>query len=420
MEQGDSVSEGDSGAETDSGNGSGAYRWVVVAALFSLWTVVFGIQYTFGVFFRPLQEALGASRGTVSLAMTVHLLVFALTMIPAGWAIGRFPARRVYSLATVGLGLPLVLCSRVTDPWQLYLLYGIMGVSMSIYGPSMFAIIASWFTARRGLALGLASAGSGFGTLIAAPLSNALIDGYGWRSAFVILGLGSFCILLAIAQFIRNPPGWKPARSGAAGAGQKAGGQQAGADHPGRMTFRQAIATRTILLIIAGSMSAQIASRVIVVHIAPHAMDVGVSPFAAAMALSIIGCGSVLGRVLMGFVQDRIGARHSMVFCLGSMGLCLAALPWVASDAGFFLFAILFGFAFGGDVPQVPALTVHCFGAAALGMIYGFISATVNVGSALAPSAAGYLFDLTGSYTAAFFGLAVLLFGGVLCIWKIR
>jgi len=414
------MAEADSGDQADSRAGGGAYRWLVVAALFALWTVVFGIQYSFGVFFRPLQEALGASRGTVSLAMTVHLLVFALTMIPAGWAIGRFPARRVYSLATVGLGLPLALCSRVTEPWQLYLLYGIMGVSMSIYGPSIFAIIAGWFTAKRGLALGLASAGSGFGTLIAAPLSSALIHAYGWRNAFAILGVGSFCILLAVAQSIRNPPGWKPSRPGAAGGGPAAGDRLPGADHPGRMTFRQAIATRAILLIIAGSMSAQIASRVIVVHIAPHAMDVGVSPFAAAMALSIIGCGSVLGRVMMGFVQDRIGARYSMIFCLGAMGLCMAALPWVSTDAAFFLFALLFGFAFGGDVPQVPVLTVHCFGAAALGMIYGFISATVNVGSALAPSAAGYLFDLTGSYTATFLGLSVLLFLGALCISRLR
>jgi MFS family permease len=413
------MDQGDAGAVAGSGKG-GAYRWLVVAALFALWSVVFGIQYTFGIFFRPLQEALGAARGAVSLAMTVHLTVFALTMIPAGWAIGRFPVRRVYSLATVGLGLPLALCSRVTEPWQLYLLYGIMGVSMSIYGPSMFAVIASWFTAKRGLALGLASAGSGFGTLIAAPLSSALIQAHGWRTAFLILGAGSFCILLAIAQFIRNPPGWKPARPGRSGEGREPGRRPSDADHPGRMSFRQAIATRTILLIIAGSMAAQIASRVIVVHIAPHAMDVGVSPFAAAMALSIIGCGSLLGRVLMGFVQDRIGARYSMLLCLAAMGLCLAALPWIASDAAFFLFALLFGFAFGGDVPQVPALTVHCFGAAALGVIYGFISATVNVGSALAPSAAGYLFDLTGSYRAAFLGLSLLLFGGALCIWKVR
>jgi MFS transporter, OFA family, oxalate/formate antiporter len=406
--------------EDDSGVAGGYYRWFVVAALFIVWAVVFGIQYSFGIFFKNLQEALGCSRGTVSLAMTVHLLVFALTMVPAGWVISRFDIRTVYSLATLGLGLPLALCSRISEPWQLYALYGLMGVSISIYGPSVFIVITNWFTAKRGLALGLASAGSGFGTLIAAPLSNALIDSYGWRNAFVILGLGSFLILLAISQFIRNPPGWPSAQNGSAN-GSPAGGSRVGRpESPGRMTFRQAITTRNILLIIAGSAAAQIASRVIVVHIAPHAMDVGRSPFAAAMALSIIGCGSVLGRILMGFIQDRIGARHSMIFCLGIMGLCLAALPFVTSDAAFFLFAILFGFAFGGDVPQVPALTVHCFGVASLSVIYAFISATVNIGSALGPSAAGYIFDLTQSYTPTFLGLSILLFLGAFSISRVK
>jgi predicted MFS family arabinose efflux permease len=286
-----------------------------------------------------------------------------------------------------------------------------MGVSISIYGPTIFTVITSWFTAQRGLALGLASAGSGLGTLIAAPLANALIHAFGWRSAFAILGVSSLVILAAVSQFIRNPPGWRPAGRAAV---------QARDAEPPRMTLRQVMGTREIRLIILGSMAAQIAARVIVVHIAPHAIDVGLSALAAAMALSIVGAGSLVGRILMGFVQDRIGARLSMILCLLIMGVSLAVLPLAETDAALLAFAVLFGFAFGGDVPQVPSLTVHCFGVSAMGMIYGMISTVVNLGSGLAPTAAGYLFDWAGSYTPAFLGASVLLFFGAWCISRVR
>jgi MFS family permease len=109
-----------------------------------------------------------------------------------------------------------------------------------------------------------------------------------------------------------------------------------------------------------------------------------------------------------------------MITCLIIMGICLIALPLVKSDASLFLFAILFGFAFGGDVPQVPALTVHCFGVAAMGIIYPLIASTVNIGSALGPSIAGYIFDLTYSYTFVFLGLSVILFLGAFGISRIK
>ena len=109
------------------------------------------------------------------------------------------------------------------------------------------------------------------------------------------------------------------------------------------------------------------------------------------MALSTLGCGSLVGRLVMGFVQDRIGAKRSMIICLITMGVCLFALPFIASDAAFFVFAVLFGLAFGGDTPQVPALTVQCFGVASMGVIYGFVAGAVHITGSLGPLAAGYI-----------------------------
>ena len=156
------------------------------------------------------------------------------------------------------------------------------------------------------------------------------------------------------------------------------------------------------------------------VHIALHATDMGISPFVAAMALSMIGGSSILGRILMGFVQDRIGAQRSMIICLITMGGCLFALPFVTSNAAFFVFAILSGLAFGGDIPQVPALTVQCFGVASMSVIYALVAGVVNMVSSLGPLSAGYIFDVTQSYTLAFFGAGILLLMGVFSASRIK
>jgi MFS transporter, OFA family, oxalate/formate antiporter len=396
------------------------YGWIIVIAFFTIWTVVYGIQYSFGIFFRNLQDELGCSRGTVSWAMTIQLIVFALILVPAGWAIDRFSIRILYSTAAFVFGLPLALCRWVSEPWQLYLLYGLMGVSAGIYVPSIFTVITRWFTKKRGLAMGLASSGAGFGALVVPPLTNELITSCGWRNTFVIFGLASFIILFVCTQFIKNQPETAPDKTQSAVAKSADRDQTRRSNPLQEMTFGQAVRTRETMFIIVAAATAQLASRMIVVHIAPHATDMGISPFAAAMALSTIGCGSLLGRIVMGFVQDRIGARSSMIICLITMGVCLFALPFMTSDVPFFIFAILFGLAFGGDVPQVPAITVQCFGVASMGVIYALIATAVHLLSSLGPFAAGYIFDVTHSYTIAFLGGGALLFLGVFTLSRIK
>jgi MFS family permease len=407
-------------AEVDSRVSGGYHGWFIVAAVFTIWSVIFGIQYSFGIFFTSLQGALGCSRGAISWAMTIHLLVFALILVPAGWAVDRFNIRILNSVAAFGFGLPLALCGWVSEPWQLYLLYGLLGISTGICGPPFFAVIISWFTEKRGLALGLTAAGVGFGALVAPPLINSLIASYGWRNTFVILGLSSFIIIFVCAQYIKNPPKLAFDKTGSE-AGKSADRDQTRQSNPlNGMTFGQALRTKEIIFIIVGASTAQLASKMIVVHIAPHATDMGISPFVAAMALSTIGCGSLLGRIVMGFVQDRIGAQRSMIICLITIGVCLVTLPFITSDAAFFVFAILFGLSFGGDATQVPALTVKCFGIASMSVIYSLVAGAVHLLSSLGPLATGYIFDVTNSYTMAFFGAGFLLFLGVYSISRIK
>ncbi len=390
------------------------YSWVIVAAGFLIYTVLFGIQYSFGIFFKPLQEAFGWPRASTSWVMTIHLICMSIAMVPAAWAIGRFRSRVVFSLAAVLIGGSLVLCSRISQLWQLYLVYGLpLGIGIGIFGTSVMSIVTRWFTQRRGLALGIASSGVGFGTLAVAPLAQALIAAYGWQTAFAVLGVASGVLLLICANYMKDSP--------SVDGGNTAGaGHQSAASVPVIIVIRQAMKTGNLYLLIAGLLSAQFTLKLILTHFAPHATDMGMSASSAALAVGIIGGCSVLGRLAMGSVQDRIGARLSMIICLSVLLLCMMALPFLNSNLLLFAFAVLFGFMYGGDVPQGPAMTAQCYGTASIVVMYGLVSSIANLIAATGPVFAGYLFDATGSYTVVFLIAAAALLAGIICFARLK
>ncbi|MDO8567748.1 MAG: MFS transporter [Dehalococcoidales bacterium] len=387
------------------------YGWVVVFASFAMFTVDFAIQYSFGIFLKPLEETFGWSRATTSWAMTIHLMTFALCMIPAGWAIDRVNTRILYSITAVCVGGLLFLSSRIEEPWQLYLLYGLLGIGLCICGPIILTIVTRWFTKNRGVALGISSAGFGFGTLVGAPLTYSLITAYGWRDTFVIMGIAAAVILLVCAYFVKSPPGY--GRLAAKSLDQTNKPVLTG------MTFRQALGSRQMLFLAPTLGFFNFAKTAVMIHIAPHAIDIGISPWVAAAALGTIGGASIMGRLVMGFVQDRIGPMRSMMICLTVQGVSMFALPFIRLDVLFFIYAVIFGFTYGGDVPQVPAIVAQCFGLASMGTIFGMTAGLGNILGALGPIAAGYVFDLTASYVIAFLVVGLGLFTGAFCLTRL-
>ncbi|MDO8567168.1 MAG: MFS transporter [Dehalococcoidales bacterium] len=399
--------------------GKAYYGWVVLASGFAIFAVGSAIQFSFGIFFKPLQDTFGWTRAMTSLAMTTHLMVFALSMVPVAWAIDRLGARTMFSIAAFLVGASLLLCSRITEAWQLYVLYGLpLAVAMSICGPVMFTIVTRWFTGKRGLALGIVGAGTGCGTLLGAAFSDSLIASYGWRNAYVIVGIVTSAILLVCAYFMRaSPPAGNTGQT-VNGASKK--GQAQNQRPVSGMSFWQAVKTKQIVLIMIAQGFGSLTLRMVSVHIVPHATDVGISASVAALAIGTIGGAGILGRVLMGLAQDRIGARRAMIIGLVIEGMAMMALPLIGSDLLFFTFAVFFGFAYGGDVTQVPSITAQCFGLASIGAIYALVMTVGNVAGALGPIIGGYMFDLTGNYTIVFLGTAASLFVGVFCIWRLK
>lgn len=387
------------------------YGWVVVAAVFAMFTIVWALPAAYAIFFKPLQDTFGWSRTTVSWGATIQLISYALFMAPAGWAMDRMSTRLLYLIAGVVIGGSVVLTSLVNQPWQLYLAWGFtLGIGQAICGPTTVSLVTRWFTKKRGLALGLASAGVGSGGLIGAPLANYLITAYDWRRAMVILGVAAGAVVLAGGFFMRRAPSLdsRPA-SGVRLPKSKS------------ISVKQAVFSQAMLLLLVAQVPEMFAIRVIQVHFARHVIDFGVATALAALLIATIGAFGIGGRVVLGFAQDRVGARPVRIACLGAQGVAMLALPFIGSMPGFFIFAAIFGLTWGGDVPQVASLSAQFFGMAAMGVAYGVLVSAGNLLGAWGPSLAGFVYDSIGTYTPVFLGAgAALLAVAVPCVWKLR
>jgi predicted MFS family arabinose efflux permease len=269
----------------------------------------------------------------------------------------------------------------------------------AIYVPCS-ATVVRWFTWRRGLALGLASSGQGFGNLLVPPLAAVLVATYGWRSTYLLLGLaGTLLIVLCASLLVRDPE-----RLGlhADGIAPLAAGH--GAARPPEPVWTLASARRTpaLWLLTAVYILTFLVVFLPMVHVVPFALDLGVAPVRAALALSLIGAGSLAGRLLSGAISDRLGRLATLGTALSLQAL--AFLGFLSSTGVGLLYpsALLFGFAFGATSILLPAIVGDFFGRLAVGSILGFVWAIAASAAAFGPVVAGYLYDLTGSYGGAF------------------
>jgi MFS family permease len=386
---------------------------VIVAACTVIQVMQYGIQYSFGVFFKPLASDFGWSRAATSGAYSVLMISAGASAIPLGWLADRFGPARVMAVCSLIMALAVVLSSQVTALWQLYLTFGVMlgigiGGTMAITG----GVTARWFFKRRGLALGIVSSGIGLGTLIAPPIAERLINIYGWSTAYVIIGISTGVITIGGSLLLRRRPEDMGQRPYGAEAVPKPSGLS---PRPARSTgtrlelsLQKAVRTRPLLMLALLFFFVNICVQVVMVHLVNYATDLGIDPLAASTLVSVIGIGGVAGRLLMGGISDRIGSHNALII---TCALLLCSLVWLIFSSQMwmlYLFALVFGFAYGGEVPQMTLLIGQFFGLQAVMALTGATSAATRAGGALGSWAGGEVFDLTRSYLVAFASVAAI------------
>jgi MFS family permease len=375
---------------------SPVYPYIIAAICFSIQALGIGVYIAFGVFFNPLMTEFGWSRAAISGAASLAFFTMGVFGIIVGRLNDRFGPRLLMSVTALCLGLGCVLMGRLSSLGGLYLCYGlILGFGLSSIDVIALTTVARWFAHRRGVMTGIVKVGTGAGQFTIPLFASWLILQYGWRRGFVIIGILIALILVAMAQFLRRDPaavGLNLPRVSIVKTPRTDEG----------LSLAQAIRTfqfwticLTYLLLVFGLMT-------IMLHIVPHARDLGISSLPAASVLSAIGGVSMLGRLLSGLAIDRRGSKRVMTACFI---LLLSSLVWLQFAHRLWMlycFAAVYGLAHGGLFTTISPLVAEWFGIRSHGVILGIVGCFATTGGAAGPLMAGWLFDLTGSYSVTF------------------
>jgi len=381
------------------------YGYIVVLVSTVVMTFTFGVNYSFGVFFTPLRAEFGWTKAVTSAAYSLLTFLAGFLGIFAGRLTDRFSAKVVSIVGGCSLGLGCILMSQIHAAWQFYLIYGLV-LAAGIGGPwpSLTATVPKWFVQRRGLMTGIVASGTGIAAIIVPPLISRLIQVYGWRDSYILLGASSLVFIVIAAMFMRRDPH----QMGQSLYGEDRVSQERKTQTLRMPSYREMLHHRQFWKICVIYFCFGFTLHTIMVHIVPHAIESGILPETAAGLMAMIGASSIVSKVMIGTISERIGVKSSLAY---SFILLLAALLWLQVAGSLWAlrgFASAFGIAYGGIMTLQSVLSAELFGLSSLGLILGSVTFVYTLGSAIGPLLSGYLFDVTRSYSIAFILCAIL------------
>jgi MFS family permease len=381
------------------------YGYVVVLASSLIILISWGSQYSFGVFFKPVLNEFGWTRAVTSGAYALSMLLNGIFCFISGSLVDKYGPRLVISVAVFFIGLGYFLMSTISTEWQYYLYYGfLLSAGMGCMVVPALSTVARWFTKGKGLASGIVVAGIGVGIVVMPQVANKLISIYNWRNSFVILGVAAFVLIMICAQFLKRAPN----RQSESTSSIKSVKPAALDVQVQGLSAREAIRTPSFWIIFLLGIFLCVSIQTVMVHIVAHTTDLEFSAGTAATVLSAIGLVSVIGKISMGSLGDRIGNRNAMVIVSILMTVAFVWLRFSGALWTLYIFAVIFGFAYAGFSAAQSPLVVDCFGLKSHGTLLGLAQVGGSIGGALGSFVAGYIFDTTGSYNWAFILCALL------------
>jgi MFS family permease len=380
------------------------YGWVIVGAGMVVTCVGFGAMFSLGVFLQPMSDTMGWSRTGISTAALLNFLCMGVGSFVWGALSDRLGTRAVVLLGGVLLGFGTVMASQTPTLGQFQVSFGVVVgfAAGSLYAP-MTATTTRWFTRHRSLAVALVSAGLGLGSTTTAPLARWLITTHDWRTAMLVIGELAWLCIIPAALLVREPPGLATA-----------GLLEAMACDEGReFTAAQALRTPQFAAVALTYFACCAAHSGPIFHMVTHAIDHGVPAMAAAAVLSAAGLASLSGKIICGFVADRLGATRVLVAGLTLQALVMSLYLVTREVWHFYAVALVFGFAYGGVMPLYAILVREYFGARIMGTTFGAVGFASTLGMALGPLAGGWVYDALGSYVWLFIGSCGIGLGAV-------
>ncbi|MBI2081372.1 MAG: MFS transporter [candidate division NC10 bacterium] len=376
---------------------------LTLAVSFLTLAVVYGLSYTFPVFYVALLSEFGYRRGPTAAIYSLHMLVGGVISPLIGIWMDRWGPRRLLPAGAVLIAGGLALSASARDLTGLALTFGLLvAVGVACVGNvPQSAVLAQAFLRGRGAAIGMAFAGIGLGILVLSPLAQALITAFTWRGAFLALAALAAAFLLPLTTVLLPRPARLPLAAEAPGAGVAGVGE---------WTLREALRTRTLWYLLLVFFLTPVGMFAVTTHQVVFAVDRGYGHLMAVTIFGLVGALSSVGRFAFGALSDRFGRAATGVLSYGFTAVGILALLFAEGPPllwPLYAYAFFFGLSFGARGPIISAMTAELYRGRSYGTILGVITVGQGLGMALGPYLAGAAFDALGSYRAAF-GLAVL------------
>ena len=385
------------------------YAWVRLIAGLLLTTIGSSGMYAMAVALPPVQAEFGVSRGEASLPYTLTMIGFGIGGIMMGRLADRFGVVVPIWIAAVCLGLGFAAAGSAQSIWQFSLAHGVLigflGCSAT-FAP-LVADVSLWFTRRRGIAVAICSSGNYLAGTVWPPILQYFFETSGWRETYI--GVGVFCTvsMLAISVFMRRRP---PALTPAAVAASARPSEPLGM-HP----------TALLAILAAAGVACCVAMSMPQVHIVAYCADLGYGAARGAEMLSVMLAAGIVSRLLFGWISDRIGGLRTLMLGSALQGIALALFLPFDSLLSLYVVSAMFGLFQGGIVPSYAIIVREFFKPTEAGTRVGVVLMATMLGMALGGWMSGAIFDVTGSYRAAFInGVAWNLLNLALAFWLLR
>ena len=382
------------------------YGWIVVAITALTLLIVAGVRSAPGVFLVPLQQDTGWHTSEISFAVAIGLVMLGASGPLSGNLVNNLGPRRIMLIGLLLIVVSMGLSYYIRATWQLDLLWGVIsgvgtGIISSILGPT---VANRWFLTRRSFVVGIFGASTSAGQLIFFPALIGLVGILGWRMSSVLLAVISAANILPVLIFLRDQPADMGLRPYGA-----VGDLPPSATAIDRSVMQKAIRSSEFwLLAITFFVCGATSNGLIGTHFIKHAGEHGVTPGVAAGLMSLMGAMNFVGTLASGWLTDKYDPRKLLCAYYGFRGLSLLFLPFVTTTFGLSVFAVLFGLDYIATVPPTTALVADKFGRKNVGVVYGWVFCSHQIGAAMATWLGGIARDTFGNYGLAFLVAGVI------------
>ena len=395
------------------------YAWIVLAVTFLVQGISSAMRMAFGTFVEPLSAAFNCGVGAIGIAFSIQFLVAAAVAPVAGWLGEAYGVRKTVFMGVILFIVGMGMTGPITELWQFYLFYGVvLGSALSILGVPMVTVVTYWFKKYQGVAVGVTFSAYGLGPVIFAPVIAYVIRYYGWQIGMISTAVVGGGLMLLAASFFYSKPADRGLLPLGATEDEGMGTQSDPLLDKARANafFNRARATFNFWNLANIHLLGCIGHAIIIVYIASLAVNRGIDQVQAAGVIAIFAGVSGCTRFLAPVLSDYMSPKTVMFVSYFLQGVTVLLLLNADSIAQFYFFAVVFGIGYGGEGPVFPLLNRRYYRDAPVSIAYGWQIFGANIGMALGGWLGGFLFDVTGDYTATIILSASVSVLGAFCI----